>query len=122
MRPMWSKSAEGGELCGAGFYVEQSLGAWIGQHDLAELIDRNHRIDQAGQDFAKLIAFGRNASKANVGRGPSHFELFGALGIIGQPLANPLAQIAPYAVFLADGNGVERILIIQVNRSQTAQS
>jgi hypothetical protein len=103
-------------------HVEQLLGARIGQHDLAELIDRQHRVGEAREDFAQLVALDRDAADADVGSRADHFQLFGPPGELSQPLANPLAHLPPEMVPFADGNRLEYFVIAQGVWFQVAQA
>jgi hypothetical protein len=78
-------------LLGCQLDIEQFLGARVGQDDLAELIDGQHRVGQTGENLAQLVAFDSDSPHANVGRRTGHFKLFHVLAKFGQPLAHAMA-------------------------------
>jgi hypothetical protein len=100
---------------------EDSLGAGIGQNDVAELIDGHHRIGQPGQNFAQLIAFHGRAADADFGGGAGHFQLLGPLGKLDQPRPDTSQQLAPGMILLAERDGVEGRLVVQIGPFQPAQ-
>ena len=101
--------------------VEQPLGARIGEDDFTELIDGDHRINQAAQNLAKLVALGDDAADANLRGCPRHFQFFRPVRKFGQTLAYLPAGVAPKLILFPQRNTLDGLILGQGVQLQRAK-